>query len=254
MKQYPTVLVFCPCNESLNLKFGDKEQIGGSSGRLHPEDSGAPPLTLLTDKSTRHRLEWLYYCESCRAVRCHKCVEEEVVSIYCPTCLNESTESEAKRDHNKCTRNCFTCPCCLSRLLITSTLNSNGTDKIYTLICPGCEWKWDGATQFDKTKSLTRQIRSKMVKETPEYQLYQKLRGYYTEKFRADTNSLKHQKSPFSSMEFSSSSRRSSTERPLFIPIQLDEEYDMRISKLTSKVETSSQCMYETNAFLISSN
>lgn len=59
-------------------------------------------------------LEHLLYCEDCLQIRCPRCVIEETLNWYCPNCLFEVPSSVVKSDGNRCTRNCFNCPVCIS--------------------------------------------------------------------------------------------------------------------------------------------
>lgn len=52
-------------------------------------------------------LEHLLYCEDCHQIRCPKCVLDEIVTWYCPSCLFEIPSSTVKSEGNKY---CTLCP------------------------------------------------------------------------------------------------------------------------------------------------
>ncbi|RAL60051.1 hypothetical protein DID88_000677 [Monilinia fructigena] len=64
-------------------------------------------------------LEHLLYCEDCHQIRCSRCVLDEIVTWYCPSCLFEVPSSTVKSEGNRCTRSCFQCPICISPLSVT---------------------------------------------------------------------------------------------------------------------------------------
>jgi dynactin 4 len=48
-----------------------------------------------------HPLSYLYYCQECQAIRCPRCVMEEVVSVFCPMCYFEVPLTSIKADGNR---------------------------------------------------------------------------------------------------------------------------------------------------------
>lgn len=52
-------------------------------------------------------LEYLLYCEDCHQIRCPRCVAEEIVTYYCPSCLFEVPTSNLKSEGNRFVG----CPC-----------------------------------------------------------------------------------------------------------------------------------------------
>lgn len=80
-------------------------------------------------------LEWLYFCEQCRTVRCPLCVREQVVTWYCTTCNYEVIEADARRGLNKCLRNCLVCRKCSANMI----LEAEG--EMYKAKCAHCGWK-----------------------------------------------------------------------------------------------------------------
>jgi dynactin 4 len=46
-------------------------------------------------------LDSLLFCDECDAIRCPRCVTEEVITWYCPACLFEVPSSAVKSDGNR---------------------------------------------------------------------------------------------------------------------------------------------------------
>jgi dynactin-4 len=46
-------------------------------------------------------LEHLLYCEDCRQIRCPRCVLEETLNWFCPSCLFEVPSSMIKSEGNR---------------------------------------------------------------------------------------------------------------------------------------------------------
>jgi dynactin-4 len=43
----------------------------------------------------------LLYCEECHQIKCPRCITEEIVSWYCPSCLFETPSSMVRSDGNR---------------------------------------------------------------------------------------------------------------------------------------------------------
>jgi dynactin 4 len=52
-------------------------------------------------KYSLHALGYLYFCQECQAIRCPRCVQEEIVSAFCPMCLFEVPLTSIKADGNR---------------------------------------------------------------------------------------------------------------------------------------------------------
>ena len=46
-------------------------------------------------------IENLLYCEDCHQIRCPRCVQDEIVCWFCPSCLFEVPSSTVKSDGNR---------------------------------------------------------------------------------------------------------------------------------------------------------
>jgi len=112
-----------------------------------------------------HPLEHLLYCEDCRQMRCGRCVAEETLAWYCPSCLFEVPSSVVKSDGPRCTRNCFNCPVCMAPLAVTTTTLVDATPDPpaaparHMLSCPYCRWSTlETGIEFDKHTGVYAQI------------------------------------------------------------------------------------------------
>ncbi|KAJ4361808.1 hypothetical protein N0V83_010749 [Neocucurbitaria cava] len=110
-------------------------------------------------------LEHLLYCEDCQQIRCSRCVIEETLNWYCPSCLFEVPSSVVKSDGNRCTRNCFNCPVCISPLTVNvleSPDASSGTADRHILACPYCHWSTvETGIEFEKPTGVYGQLARK---------------------------------------------------------------------------------------------
>lgn len=190
-RQYPWVEVICPCREdeftlpkhcdtssNSNLlstghesfqKNASKDSTSDNQDKKShsPRDKDVIPKSLW-DPFSRHKLEYLYFCEHCQNIKCPRCIDQEIVCRYCPICLFEVTPATARSEGNRCPRNCFQCPLCLtpinpkpvigtaSSLGQTQSragtrnlskdnhlLDSQAQSSTYKLECTNCEWTSD---------------------------------------------------------------------------------------------------------------
>ncbi|CAG7982493.1 unnamed protein product [Penicillium salamii] len=114
--------------------------------------------------------EQLLYCEECHQIKCSRCITEEIVSWYCPSCLFETPSSMVRGDGNRCGRNCFNCPVCTAPLAVSTIENAtgNGTQQgPWVLSCAYCLWTTlDIGIKFDKPTNIRSQLQ-KMTDATP---------------------------------------------------------------------------------------
>ena len=52
-------------------------------------------------KYSLHPIGYLYFCQECQAIRCPRCVQEEIVSAFCPMCFFEVPLTSIKADGNR---------------------------------------------------------------------------------------------------------------------------------------------------------
>ncbi|KAI9679741.1 MAG: hypothetical protein M1817_004755 [Caeruleum heppii] len=109
-----------------------------------------------------HPLEQLLYCEECQQIRCPRCVLEEIVCWFCPSCLFEVPGSMAKGEGNRCNRNCYNCPVCTSPLSVNALGPPSSDGAIgapWVLLCPYCHWTTaDVGITFTKPSNISGQL------------------------------------------------------------------------------------------------
>lgn len=81
-KPVPFVDYYCDCSVSKDeaAELLD-EGVDASVAGLH--------LLSKQAKNYLYPLSRLYFCEDCHHMRCPSCVQDEIVSYYCPNCLFE---------------------------------------------------------------------------------------------------------------------------------------------------------------------
>ncbi|KAK9464766.1 dynactin p62 family-domain-containing protein [Lipomyces arxii] len=162
---YPNIRIHCPCAEPVT-DGGSENEDEGAGSKLELPPSLASPYAL-------HALNSLYFCDNCMVLRCERCIVEEVVQTYCPSCLqvysadttasgNDAARDLRKRGNEKtlhCTRNCLQCPLCFS---ITVVLSTSSEGDVY-LQCPHCFWdsrNVAGGLTFTKYGTLYNQLQT----------------------------------------------------------------------------------------------
>ncbi|EPS41882.1 hypothetical protein H072_4160 [Dactylellina haptotyla CBS 200.50] len=113
-------------------------------------------------------IENLLYCEDCHQIRCPRCVTDEIVCWYCPSCLFEVPSSTVKSDGNRCTRNCYLCPICTALLVVipvnhipSSSSAAEQQQGPFNLFCSHCHWTTSDLSpplQLEKPTSISAQL------------------------------------------------------------------------------------------------
>ncbi|ORY06130.1 dynactin-like protein Arp1 p62 subunit RO2 [Clohesyomyces aquaticus] len=107
-------------------------------------------------------LEHLLYCEDCQQIRCQRCVIEETLNWFCPSCLFEVPSSVIKSDGNRCTRNCYNCPVCTSPMTVNTLedpTDPSSSGGPWILACPYCQWSTvEIGIEFEKHTGITSQL------------------------------------------------------------------------------------------------
>ncbi|KAI9843763.1 MAG: hypothetical protein M1837_006124 [Sclerophora amabilis] len=172
----PYTYISCPCSDTFNslntpsnqLQKGnrvDQQNDGDEVEDDHDEDRMFDPRSPRSNYSL-YPLDQLLYCEDCHQIRCPRCVLEEIVCFYCPSCLFEVPSSLVKSDGNRCSRNCYNCPVC------TAPLSVNGLDTSppptadhvipggpWVLACSYCNWSsLEVGIQFEKPNNISGQL------------------------------------------------------------------------------------------------
>lgn len=243
---YPQIQVFCPCSEPATALAG--ATASHNTSRSSPsspsvgdredtdESSTAAPESIWLDDA-RHNLETLYFCDYCETLRCPRCVQEEVISRYCPNCLFEVTSQTAKADENTCSRNCFQCPSCYSSTKVVSRKRSNQDEApTYELSCNHCGWgSSDHGMIFDRQPSLTSQVSELEKARTTRFR---ELKKYYHEQAVSEltTDDVTLRKKTASSVG-KILDKKKKNKNPLKIETQeLDESEDYDITNTTNQL------------------
>ena len=92
--QLPWCYVHCPCTD-ISLIIDGSRQHGEHV--VDEEERTFNPHTSRANFSL-YPLEHLLYCEDCQDIKCPRCVIEEIVCWYCPSCLLEVPTSTVKSE------------------------------------------------------------------------------------------------------------------------------------------------------------
>ncbi|KAL4906054.1 dynactin p62 family-domain-containing protein [Aspergillus multicolor] len=105
--------------------------------------------------------EQLLYCEDCHQIKCPRCITEEILCWYCPSCLFETPSSLVRYEGNRCGRNCFNCPSCTAPLAVTALEGDPSGEHAgpWVLSCNYCMWTTlDIGIKFDKPTNIRAQL------------------------------------------------------------------------------------------------
>lgn len=170
----PYTYIQCPCHDSASQSRSVDDTPSTGSQQLsededdHTFDPRAPRSTY-----SLYPLEYLLYCDVCHQIRCPSCVTEELVTIYCPSCLFEVGSSSLKTEGNRCTRSCFQCPICIGPLAVQALETpppdaallsaDNATTPLshtsWVLACSYCHWNSSEiGIKFDKPQGIFGQL------------------------------------------------------------------------------------------------
>lgn len=94
----PYTYIQCPCSDQLTQ--GSDSRSHGSSSVDDDEERTFDPRAPRSNYSL-YPLEYLLYCEDCQQIRCPRCVNEEIVTYYCPNCLFEVPSSNVRSEGNR---------------------------------------------------------------------------------------------------------------------------------------------------------
>ncbi|KAL5116425.1 hypothetical protein ACEQ8H_005661 [Pleosporales sp. CAS-2024a] len=158
-QSFPYTYYACDCFESNTPTLA--KRASHNPAEADEEDRTFDPRSPRANYAL-YPLEHLMYCEDCQQIRCPRCVIEETLNWYCPSCLFEVPSSVVKSDGNRCTRNCFNCPVCVSPLTVNSIENPEAptaTGGPYILACPYCHWSTvETGIAFDKHTGVYGQL------------------------------------------------------------------------------------------------
>lgn len=93
----PYTFIQCPCSdESVDDQENDelvKDDVGNEQHNFDPR--------AVRSNYSLFPLEYLLYCDQCQQIRCPRCVTEETLTYYCPSCLFEVPSSNLRTDGNR---------------------------------------------------------------------------------------------------------------------------------------------------------
>ena len=155
---FPYTYISCPCSDTsrraLESKRASREL--DPDGDLDDEEKNFDPSNPRSAFSL-FPPEHLLYCEECHDIKCPRCVTEEIICWYCPSCLFETPSSMVKSEGNRCARNCFNCPICTSQLITASIGDTK--DGPFILNCNYCMWTTlEIGITFEKPTNLRHQL------------------------------------------------------------------------------------------------
>lgn len=97
----PYNYIQCPCsNPSTAERPDDAGATSEDEGEYDHDDRTFDPRAPQSNYSL-YPLEHLLYCEDCQQIRCQRCVNEEIVTYFCPSCLFEVPSSNIKSEGNR---------------------------------------------------------------------------------------------------------------------------------------------------------
>jgi len=152
---FPYSYYACDCYDANNTSSSKRaSQLLDESEDEHNFDPRNP-----RSNYALYPLEHLLYCEDCRQMRCPRCVIEETLNWYCPSCLFEVPSSVVKSDGNRCTRNCYNCPVCMAPMTTNSLDTQGDNGPPYILACPYCHWSTvEIGIEFEKSTGISAQL------------------------------------------------------------------------------------------------
>ncbi|KAI9822035.1 MAG: hypothetical protein M1832_003207 [Thelocarpon impressellum] len=159
----PYTYFSCPCvDTSAPASRGHGEGHAASAEDAEKDDERTFDPRAPRSNYSLYPLEHLLYCEDCHQIRCPRCVLDEIVCWFCPSCLFEVASSTVKSDGNRCTRSCYQCPVCTSPLMVNAMGSSEDgatQEGPYILGCPYCDWSsLDVGMNFHKPNNITGQL------------------------------------------------------------------------------------------------
>ncbi|KAI8371396.1 dynactin p62 family-domain-containing protein [Radiomyces spectabilis] len=205
----PFVHYYCACPDlavNVDVRRGRKDAALDDTSLAHVSVKDTTQMSLQdfdgSAATTVHRLlssqaanylyplSRLYFCEDCHQIRCPSCVQDEIVSYYCPNCLFEVPTASVKSEKNRCARNCFQCPICQNMLSVMASQESPqsvASAGPYFLACNVCRWNSQeiGMT-FEKPTSLALQLQ-KNEETLPDAKEFDQLKEHFEKHLRVNS-------------------------------------------------------------------
>ncbi|KAL4970070.1 putative dynactin Arp1 p62 subunit RO2 [Aspergillus stella-maris] len=170
---FPYTFISCPCANTPVPDPSRKRRSRESPQKASPEKPR--PECIIDDEEDEQTFdpraprsnfslyppEQLLYCEDCHQIKCSRCITEEILCWYCPSCLFETPSSLVRHEGNRCGRNCFNCPSCTAPLAVTALEGDPSGEHAgpWVLSCSYCMWSTlDIGIKFDKPTSIRAQL------------------------------------------------------------------------------------------------
>ncbi|PHH64751.1 hypothetical protein CDD81_4013 [Ophiocordyceps australis] len=163
----PYTYIQCPCSDPA---AADQED-DSLRARRHDEDERTFDPRAPRSNFSLFPLEYLLFCEDCQQIRCPRCVVEEIVTYFCPSCLFEIPSSNLRSEGTRCTRSCFKCPICIAPLQVASLqpqpdpalLSPDNHSSVpagpFILMCSYCNWtSKEIKIEFERQNSIFAQL------------------------------------------------------------------------------------------------
>lgn len=167
----PYSYVQCPCYDSAAHSRNSSGRSSPASQNPTDDDDYAFDPRAPRSNYSLYPIEHLLYCVDCNQIRCPRCVTEELVTVYCPSCLFEVGTSSVKAEGNRCTRSCFQCPICIGPLAVQSLEPAPESSHLtaenagaaapgpWVLCCSYCNWaSSEIGVKFDKPQGVYSQL------------------------------------------------------------------------------------------------
>ena len=99
----PYSYIQCPCGDPSTAAERPADSSDGQEGEPEYDDEDDRTFDPRAPRSnySLYPLEHLMYCEDCQQIRCQRCVNEEIVTYFCPSCLFEVPSSNIKSEGNR---------------------------------------------------------------------------------------------------------------------------------------------------------
>lgn len=99
----PFVDYYCACSDKKDNEINPNLTIENTPTLTAESAASVTGRHLLSNQASNYLypLSRLYFCEDCHQIRCPSCVQDEIVSYYCPNCLFEVPTASVKSEKNR---------------------------------------------------------------------------------------------------------------------------------------------------------
>ena len=159
-RRFPYSYVSCPCSDASRRRVippkRHSREVDPAEEEFEAEEKTFDPRNPRSSFSL-FPAEHLLYCEECHDIKCPRCITEEIICWYCPSCLFETPSSTVRSENNRCARNCFNFPICPSQLITTSLTDAK--EGPWILNCNYCTWNTlEIGITFNKSTNIRAQL------------------------------------------------------------------------------------------------